>query len=118
MFLLKTPKTKVISRPNDKIFCFPIFQNDYTVKFCSRFATITLFARFDLKICKWLNSQMHLPTNASPIYVKNFIFSGVCRNLTFFGVKKCTLTQYNSGRCLTLANLNTEYDLFREVVDM
>ena len=34
------------------------------------------------------------------------------------GVKKCMLTQYNSCRCLILANFSTEYELSGEVADM
>ena len=59
-----------------------------------------------------------IPRKGFPIYVKHFIFSGVCRNLILFDVKKCTLSQCNSSRCLTLADFNTEYDLPGEIVDM
>ena len=40
------------------------------------------------------------------------------QNLILFVVKKCTLSQYNLSRCLTLADSSTEYDLPGEVVDM
>ena len=46
---------------------------------------------------------------------KHFIFSGVCRNLILLGVKKCAFSQYNSSRCLILADFKTEYDLPGEV---
>ena len=65
-----------------------------------------------------MNSQKPFPAKVFPIYVKHFIFSGVCRNLILLGVKKCKLSQYNSSRCLTLADFNTKYDLPGEVVDM
>ena len=45
--------------------------------------------------------MVEFPAKASAIYVKHFIFSGVCRNLILLGVKK-----YNSSRSLTLADFN------------
>ena len=46
-------------------------------------------------------------------------FSHLCKtNLILLGVKKCTLSQYNSRRCLTFVDFNTEYDLPVEVADM
>ena len=65
-----------------------------------------------------MNSQKPFPAKVSLINVKHFIFSGICRNLILIGVKKCALSQYNSHRCLTFADFNTEYDLLGEVADM
>ena len=79
---------------------------------------VTLFGRFDLEVCKWLNSQNPFLGKFSPICVKHVIFSDICRNLMLLGVKKCMLTQYNSRRCLILANFSTEYELSGEVADM
>ena len=68
-------RNKVISRPNNEITCFQIFQNDYNVKVC-------LQLKIEFEVRKWLNSQKPFTGKVSPIYVKHFAFSGVCRNLT------------------------------------
>ena len=79
---------------------------------------VTPFARFELEVCKWLNSQKPFPVKVSLIYVKYFIFSGVCGNLILLSLKKGALSQYNPRRCLTLADFKIEYDLPGEVTDM
>ena len=79
----------------------PNFQNDSTVKVCSHF----------------VNGLHHLQGLTSK-FANSWIHKSLSQNLILLGVKKCTLSQYNSLRCLTLADFNTEYDLPGKVDDM